>query len=79
MKNIRYRQYRIPAIKKGEDFVTTDGVLIKNDDITYPPPEPLSYAYCSDTRYFKKLASFVKGVSLLYHEATFDKSLKKLA
>jgi ribonuclease Z len=70
---------RIPAIKKGEDFVTSDGIIIKNEDITLPPPAPLSYAYCSDTKYFRRLASFVKGVSLLYHEATFDKSLDQLA
>jgi len=72
-------QVRIPAIKKGEDYVTPDGVIIKNEDITLPPSEPLSYAYCSDTKYFRRLASFVKGVSLLYHEATFDKSKKDLA
>jgi ribonuclease Z len=70
---------RIPAIKKGEDFITTDGVVIRNEDITLPPSEPLSYAYCSDTKYFKRLASFVKGVNLLYHEATFDKSKEELA
>ena len=70
---------RIPAIKKGEDFVTMDGVLIKNDDLTVPGPAPLSYAYCSDTKYFKRLSSFVKGVDLLYHEATFDMSLEDLA
>ncbi len=72
-------QIRIPAIKKGEDFITTDGTIIKNEDLTLPPPNPLSYAYCSDTKYFKRLASFVKEVSLLYHEATFDKSKKDLA
>jgi ribonuclease Z len=70
---------RIPAIKKGEDFVTRDGDIIKNEEITLPPPEPLSYAYCSDTKYFRGLSSFVKGVSLLYHEATFDQSKKELA
>jgi len=70
---------RIPAIKKGEDFVTADGIVIKNEDLTFPPPEPLSYAYCSDTKYFKRLASFVKGVKLLYHEATFDQSKGDLA
>jgi ribonuclease Z len=70
---------KIPAIKKGEDFVTNDGTVIKNEDITLPPAEPLSYAYCSDTRYFRKLASFVKGVTLLYHEATFDKTKEDLA
>jgi ribonuclease Z len=72
-------QVRIPAIKKGEDFVTKEGVTIKNEEITVPGPEPLSYAYCSDTRYFKRLPSFVRSVNLLYHEATFDKSLEDLA
>jgi ribonuclease Z len=70
---------RIPAIKKGEDFLTKDGVLVKNRDITIPGPPSLSYAYCSDTKYFKRLASFVMGVDLLYHEATFDMSLEELA
>jgi ribonuclease Z len=72
-------QVRIPAIKKGEDFIAPDGSVIKNEDLTIPPCEPLSYAYCSDTKYFKRLASFVKGVSLLYHEATFDGSKEDLA
>jgi ribonuclease Z len=70
---------RIPAIKKGEDFITSDGMIVKNEEITLPPPEPLSYAYCSDTRYFSKLASYVKDVKLLYHEATFDKTKNDLA
>ena len=70
---------RIPAIKKGADFITPNGVLIRNKDITIPPPEPLSYAYCSDTKYFGRLSSFIKDVTLLYHEATFDKSLSSLA
>lgn len=70
---------RIPAIKKGEDLVTDDGLLIKNEEITTPPPKPLSYAYCSDTMYFSRLSTFVKEVDLLYHEATFDKSLSGLA
>ncbi len=67
------------SIKKGEDFVTKHGEVIKNEDITIPPPEPLSYAYCSDTKYFKRLSSFVRGVKVLYHEATFDKSKNELA
>jgi ribonuclease Z len=70
---------RIPAIKKGEDFITDGGEIIKNEDITIPGPEPLSYAYCSDTSYFSRLASFVNGVNLLYHEATFSDSLYDLA
>jgi ribonuclease Z len=77
-------KYSIPvacmaSIKNGKDFVTTNGEIIKNDDITQPPPEPLSYAYCSDTKYFKRLHSFFKNVTLLYHEATFDNNNKILA
>lgn len=30
-----------------------------------------SYAYCSDTEPFPELASYVKGVDVLYHEATY--------
>lgn len=70
---------RIPAIKKGEDFITPEGNVIKNEDLTVAGPAPLSYAYCSDTRYFKRLPSFIKEVTLLYHEATFDKKLQELA
>ncbi len=70
---------RIPAIKKGEDFITPEGTVIKNEEITHAGPDPLSYAYCSDTKYFRRLPSFVRGVDLLYHEATFDKSLEELA
>jgi ribonuclease Z len=70
---------RINSIKKGADLVLEDGTVIKNEDMTTPPPEPLSYAYCSDTRYFKRLSSFIKGVSLLYHETTFGRDMGKLA
>lgn len=70
---------RIPAIKRGEDFITDDGTVIKNEDITIPGPKPLSYAYCSDTKYFPGLSGFIKDTDLLYHEATFDKSLSELA
>jgi ribonuclease Z len=70
---------RINSIKKGADLVLNDGTIIKNEELTTSPPEPLSYAYCSDTKYFKKLSSYVKGVSLLYHEATFGRDLSSLA
>ena len=70
---------RIPAIKKGEDYIRDDGSVIRNEDLTLPPDEQLSYAYCSDTRFFPRLSSFVKDVTMLYHEATFDKEKTELA
>jgi ribonuclease Z len=77
-------KYNIPvamirSIKQGADFIREDGSLVKNEEITLPPPHQFSYAYCSDTSYFSQLPSFVKGVDLLYHEATFDMGKKKLA
>jgi ribonuclease Z len=70
---------RIPGIKKGQDYITEEGRVIKNEEITIPSGEPLSYAYCSDTMPFSRLSTFVKGVDLLYHEATFDASMTSLA
>jgi ribonuclease Z len=70
---------KIPQIKKGEDFITSEGRLISNEEITIPPAKPLSYAYCSDTMFFSRLAAFIEDVDLLYHEATFDASLADLA
>lgn len=77
-------KYNIPvaminSIKKGADYITDEGTIIPNGDITTPPPPPLSFAYCSDTKYFKRLSSLIKGVNLLYHEATFDKEKEELA
>jgi len=69
----------IAAIKKGADLTLDDGTIIPNDVLTVPPPKPKSYAFCSDTGYFKKLHTYFKDVDLLYHEATFDKSKTDLA
>jgi len=58
-------------LKKGADYTTTDGRLIKNNDLTLDSAEPKTYAYCSDTQlnlsYFKQISN----ATLLYHEATF--------
>ncbi|WP_157975879.1 ribonuclease Z [Lewinella sp. IMCC34191] len=69
-------QYAIPwqqiaEIKRGADFITDAGERISNASLTVPAPPPRSYAYCSDTEYFPELAEWVRGVNLLYHEATF--------
>ena len=43
--------------------------------MTFVKTPPKSFAYCSDTSYFEELVSSVKGVDLLYHEATYTKDL----
>ena len=69
-------QYNIPhekisAIKRGEDFVDEKGNTISNVELTLDPPQPRSYAYCSDTIYTENFAEQIKEVNTLYHEATF--------
>lgn len=62
----------ILALKRGEDLYEQDGSLrFANQELTLPPKKRRSYAYCSDTRYAEHLIDILKGVDLLYHEATF--------
>jgi len=78
-RNIRKRairrfnipQERMQAIKSGEDFVTESGQVVPNKEITIDPPLPRSYAFCSDSLYTESFLDQIKGVDLLYHEATF--------
>jgi ribonuclease Z len=66
-------------LKDGKDFKTTQGRTIANADLTLDPPEPLSYAYCSDTAYFEPIVEYLEGVDLLYHESTFLEEHSELA
>ena len=63
--------WRIPKIKQGDDYVTEEGEIIKNDFLTTPPEPPKRYAYCSDTAYSEKIIPIIEGVDCLFHEATF--------
>ena len=63
--------YRIQAIKEGADFIRPDGTVIPNGQLTEAPVPPRSYAYCSDTCYYEPVIQYVRGVDLLYHEASF--------
>lgn len=62
---------QINNIKAGHDWVSPEGVVIPNSELTLPADPARSYAYCSDTRYMPELASELKGVNLLYHESTY--------
>ncbi|MFA6334096.1 MAG: ribonuclease Z [Bacteroidales bacterium] len=64
----REKQQEIARLKEGEDLVRD-----------YSPYEPRSFAYCSDTAPYKEIYEYVKGVDLLYHEATFASDMDGLA
>lgn len=61
----------IIRIKNGAGYQAPDGNFYPNSEITIDPPPPRSYAYCSDTAPFDKLAGYISGVHTLYHESTF--------
>ena len=63
-------------LKLGKDFVLSDGYILKNEVLTTPPSKPVSYAFCSDTRYWEEVVSVIENVDVLYHEATFLHDLK---
>lgn len=70
---------QILAVKQGADYVKPDGTVVPNEMLTTAADPCGSYAYCSDTVYLPSLAETVKGVSLLYHEATYASDLAEKA
>ena len=66
-------------IKNGRDIILDDGRVIPNEVLTFDPPEPKSYAFCSDTMYSESIVPIIKKVNVLYHESTFLDSEEHLA
>ncbi len=62
----------IPLLKLGNDYEDVKQQrVISNAELTSSPIPPRSFAYCSDTLYNESFLHQIKGVSILYHEATF--------
>jgi len=62
----------IIQLKEGKDVLDKNGkVKYSLKQLTHPGRRSRSYAYCTDTLYIPELAETLKGVDLLYHEATF--------
>lgn len=58
-------------IKNGANGISGDGHEISNKALTLDPPEPKSYAFCSDTAYSEAILPLIENVTTLYHESTF--------
>ncbi len=61
-------------IKNGRDMILDDGKLVENKKLTFDPPPPKSYAFCSDTAYKENIVPQIENVDVLYHESTFLES-----
>lgn len=66
-------------IKQGTDVLLENGRMVSNKTLTFDPPKPKSYAYCSDTGYKPDIVDQIKNVDVLYHESTFLESEALLA
>jgi len=79
-------QYKIDKVyfnklTKSENVFNSEGKEISYLEVTKEGPKPKSFAYCSDTAYFKELVNYITDVDLLYCETTFlekdrDKALR---
>lgn len=77
-------KYKVPSsffenLHRGEDYLNDDNQLVKNSELTIPAEAPRSYAYCADTSYHEPIVEKIKGVDLLYHEATYLADLEEKA
>ena len=61
----------IGTLKRGEDVLRADGRVIPAAEAAYKPFVPRSYAYCSDTAPFPEEAAWLRGTTVIYHEATY--------
>lgn len=65
-------------IKQGKDVMNEEGKLIANHLLTFDPPAPKSYAFCSDTAFNQEIIPIIKNAGVLYHESTFTKAHEHL-
>jgi len=84
LRKDKLEEYKIPIrerqkIKEGAGFILPDGNEVPNSELVIPASNPCSYAFCSDTAYHEEIIDTIRGVDLLYHEATFAENNKTLA
>jgi ribonuclease Z len=82
--NIEAAKYKIEKcyfqnIKNGKNITTDNGIEILNSELSFDPPVPKSYAFCSDTIFEETIVETIQNVDVLYHESTFLESEIALA
>jgi len=75
--NMSLKQIR--QVKNGSDLELDNGTRVLFDELTYSKHVPVSYAYCSDTVYTESFLEKIRNIDVLYHEATYDGTMKKRA
>ena len=78
VESMKLTPAHIHLLQTGQDIIV-HGKTFENRELTYGKEAPLSYAYCSDTQYDKRIIPWIKNVSVLYHETTFANDLCETA
>lgn len=79
IEGLELEHFHFKQLQQGQPIELSNGEFIENKKLTFNPDPPKQYAYCSDTAYNEKIIPLIKGVDLLYHEATFLESHSDLA
>ena len=61
-------------LQYGDDYMSAEGSIVKNEEVTVASSLPKSYAYCADTLYMPSITQHFKDVTMVYHEATYLKN-----
>lgn len=69
----------LEMLKTGDDYITPEGTVIPNKELTTDPLPPRKYAYCSDTIYNTDLLPQLQNADLIYHESTFMEDMRDRA
>ena len=64
-------EYELHRINSGADYFPPDGEVLSHARLRSRSAATRRYAYCSDTIYLPSITEQIKGVDLLFHEATF--------
>jgi ribonuclease Z len=79
---IKHKGIEIPVkvyaeLKNRRDFTDEDGTIYKWEELTKEGSPPRSYAFITDTFFIPSIVPLIKGVDVIYHEATFGKNMKE--
>ena len=72
----------LAQLAQGQDLPAnpaTGRPAVVHAEVSVPAAPPRRYAFCADTIYTPALAELVRGVDLLYHEATFLHDMRERA
>ena len=65
-------------IKSGKDITLDDGRVIPNSELTFDPPKPKSYAFCSDTAFKPDIVPQLKHCLLYTSPSPRDKRQSRM-